>query len=76
MFQVMKLIGPGGGLHIERRRLDSRKHAKTMLRTALSHPVSRNMAGYWQLTGKAERALVGWTPLTGMAAAEAPWVSG
>jgi hypothetical protein len=40
------------------------------------HPVSRNMAGYWQLTGKAERALVGWTPVTGLAAAEAPWVSG
>ena len=43
----------------------------------LSPPSAANMAGYWQLaTGKAERALVGWTPLTGLAAAEAPLVSG
>ena len=37
-----------------------------MLRSALAHPVSRNMAGYWQRGGKRARALVGWSPLSGL----------
>ena len=50
----------------DRRRMDFRRQAKAVLTSALSHPVSRNMAGYWQLAGKAERALVGWHPLEGL----------
>ena len=45
------------------RRVDFRVQAKTVLGSALAKPVSRNMAGYWQRSGKAKEALVGWTPL-------------
>jgi hypothetical protein len=55
----------------DKRRTDFRTQAKQMLRSALAHPVSRNMAGYWQRKGKAQQALVGWNPLSGMAAAAA-----
>jgi len=50
----------------DQRRLDFRVHAKRVLASALAHPVSRNMAGYWQRTDKVKQALVGWNPLTGM----------
>ena len=52
----------------DRRRTDFRTQARRVLAAALAHPVSRNMAGYWQSENKAERALVGWNPLSGMKA--------
>ena len=52
----------------DRRRTDFRSQAKLMLRSAMAHPVSRNMAGYWQRKGKAQQRLVGWSPLNGMRA--------
>ncbi len=55
----------------DNRRTDFRTQAKAMLRSALAHPVSRNMAGYWQRSGKRARALVGWSPLSGLGAAPA-----
>jgi hypothetical protein len=46
--------------------VDFRVQSKTVLGSALGKPVSRNMAGYWQRSGKAKEALVGWTPMNGM----------
>ena len=43
--------------------MDFRELSKTALGSALSKPVSRNMAGYWQRSGKAKEALTGWSPL-------------
>lgn len=54
------------------RRVAFRKHAKRVLASALAHPISRNMAGYWQHMDKATQPLIGWNPLSGMAAAAAP----
>jgi transposase-like protein len=50
----------------DKRRTDFRSQAKLVLRSAMAHPISRNMAGYWQRKGKAKQALVGWSPLIGM----------
>ncbi len=47
----------------DRRRVDFRLQSKAVLGSALAKPVSRNMAGNWQRSGKANEALVGWTPL-------------
>lgn len=47
-------------------RTDFRTQAKTVLRLALGHGNSRNMAGYWQRSGKAKEPLAGWNPLHGM----------
>jgi hypothetical protein len=49
----------------DRHRTDFRAQAKSVLRSAVAHPVSRNMAGYSQRTNKAKRPLVGWNPLSG-----------
>lgn len=50
----------------DRRRTEFRTQARSVLAAALAHPISRNMAGYWQSKNKAERALEGWNPLSGM----------
>lgn len=50
----------------DKRRTGFRTQAKEMLRSALAHPISRNMAGYWQRTDKSKRPLVGWSPLNGL----------
>ena len=42
----------------DKRRTDFRAQAKLMLRSALAHPISPNMAGYWQRKGKARQPLV------------------
>lgn len=45
-------------------RVDPRAQAKAVLAHALGHPISRNMCGYWQRTGKRNEKLVGRNPLT------------
>ena len=42
-----------------------------MLAAALAHPISRDMAGYWQRARKRYTALVAWNPLAGLRAAAA-----
>ncbi len=49
----------------DHRRVDFRKQARLVLASALAHPVSRNLKGYWQRPGKAREALAGWDPLSG-----------
>jgi hypothetical protein len=41
-------------------------HADAVLKAALRHSISRDMAGYWQRTNKAKTPLVAWNPLRGM----------
>jgi len=50
----------------DRRRTDFREQAKAVLAAALAHPISRDMAGYWQRTRKRYTALVAWNPLAGL----------
>ena len=55
----------------DHRRTGFREQARLVLAAALTHPVSRNMCGYWQRSGKAEEVLQGWNPLSGLAGAQA-----
>ena len=50
----------------DKRRTDFREQAKAVLAAALAHPISRDMAGYWQRTRKRYTALVAWNPLAGL----------
>jgi transposase-like protein len=52
----------------DKRRTDFRLHADAVLKSALAHPISRDMAGYWQRPNKAKTPLVAWNPLRGMLA--------
>lgn len=47
----------------DERRTDYRTQAKVVLRSMLAHPISRNMAGYWQRNQKSKESLVGWSPM-------------
>ena len=51
----------------DHRKVDFRMQARLVLAAALAHPVSRNMCGYWQRSGKAREALAGWNPPSGLA---------
>ncbi len=55
------------------RRIDFRSLAKRLLASALARPIGRNMANYWQRTGKRDQPLVGWNPLSGLPPAPARW---
>ena len=55
----------------DKRRTGFLEQAKAVLANALRHPISRDMAGYWQRTNKANTPLVAWNPLCGLGAAVA-----
>jgi len=55
----------------DKRRTGFREQGKTVLAAALAHPISRDMAGYWQRARKRYTALVAWNPLAGLRAAAA-----
>ena len=50
----------------DRRRTPFDEQAQSVLASALNHPVSRDMAGYWQRDGKRRTPLMAWNPLRGM----------
>jgi len=48
------------------RRVEFHLLHRKVLASALGHPISRDMAGYWQRTGKRNTPLVAWNPLDEM----------